>query len=111
MLRAIAEPNRRAILQLVARDEMAAGDIAARFAVTRPAISQHLAVLREAGLITERRVGTRRMYRARPEGLDELRAFLATMWPETLDRFKAHAEATVVRQPRDRASTEGEQVP
>jgi DNA-binding transcriptional ArsR family regulator len=94
VLRAIAEPNRRAILQLVATGEMAAGDIAAHFAITRPAISQHLAVLREAGLVSERRAGARRLYRARPEGLAELTAFLATMWPETLGRFKAQAEAT-----------------
>lgn len=91
-LRAIAEPNRRAILSLVRDEEMAAGDIAARFAVTRPAISQHLAVLREAGLLTERRVGARRLYRARPEGLDELRDFLDTLWTDALGRFKARAE-------------------
>jgi DNA-binding transcriptional ArsR family regulator len=94
MLRAIAEPNRRAILRLVAFDEMAAGEIAAYFAVTRPAISQHLTVLKEAGLIVERRDGTRRLYRTRPEALAELRAFLADMWPEALDRFKAAAEAS-----------------
>ena len=84
VLRAIAEPNRRAILQLVAREEMAAGDIAAHFSVTRPAISQHLAVLLAAGLVSERRVGTKRLFRARPEGLDDLRAFLAEMWPMAL---------------------------
>jgi DNA-binding transcriptional ArsR family regulator len=95
VLRALAEPNRRAILQLVATEEMAAGQIAAHFAVTRPAISQHLAVLREAGLLSERRDGTRRLYLARPEGLAELRAFLLTMWPDALDRFKARAESTV----------------
>ncbi len=111
MLRAIAEPNRRAILQLVATEEMAAGEIAARFAVTRPAISQHLTVLRETGLLSERRVGTRRLYRARPEGLAELRAFLASMWPDTLERFKAHAEAVSQAAPaptalKERASTE-----
>ena len=94
VLRAIAEPNRRAILQLVADQEMAAGDIAAQFDVTRPAISQHLAVLRGAGLLSERRAGTRRLYRARPEGLAELRAFLAAMWPDTLQLFKARAEAS-----------------
>jgi DNA-binding transcriptional ArsR family regulator len=92
VLRAIAEPNRRAILQLVADEEMAAGDIAARFTVTRPAISQHLAVLLAAGLVSERRVGTKRLFRARPEGLDELRTFLAEMWPAALGLFKAAAE-------------------
>jgi len=95
VLRALAEPNRRAILQLVSRGEMAAGEIASHFAVTRPAISQHLAVLREAGLLTERRAGTRRLYAARPEGLAELRSFLLTMWPDALDRFKIRAEATL----------------
>lgn len=92
VLRAIAEPNRRAILRLIAGEEMAAGEIAARFPVTRPAISQHLTILREAGLVTERRAGTRRLYRARPEGLAELRAFLESMWPEALTAFKAIAE-------------------
>jgi DNA-binding transcriptional ArsR family regulator len=93
VLRAIAEPKRRAILQLVASDEMAAGDIATRFAVTRTAISQHLTILRDAGLLDERRAGSRRLYRARPEGLAELRAFLETMWPTALERFKAAAES------------------
>jgi predicted ester cyclase len=67
---------------------MAAGEIAAQFPVTRPAISQHLTVLKDAGLISERRDGTRRLYRARPEGLTELRAFLAEMWPGALESFK-----------------------
>ena len=92
MLRAIAEPKRRAILQLVATDEMAAGEIAAHFAVSRPAISQHLTILKDAGLIAERRDGVRRLYRARPEELAELRTFLETMWPPALARFKAAAE-------------------
>jgi DNA-binding transcriptional ArsR family regulator len=72
---------------------MAAGDIAARFAVTRPAISQHLTILKDARLLSERREGARRLYRARPEELAELRAFLEAMWPATLERFKAAAEA------------------
>jgi DNA-binding transcriptional ArsR family regulator len=100
VLRAIAEPNRRAILQLVATQEMAAGEIAANFAVTRPAVSQHLTVLKDAGLVSERRDGTRRLYRARPEGLAELRTFLAQMWPDTLVDFKARAEATAPPMPR-----------
>jgi DNA-binding transcriptional ArsR family regulator len=77
----------------VASDEMAAGAIAAHFAVTRPAISQHLTILKDAGLLSERRDGPRRLYRARPEELAELRAFLEAMWPATLERFKAAAEA------------------
>jgi DNA-binding transcriptional ArsR family regulator len=84
-LKAIAEPRRRAILRLVSGDELAAGEIAAHFDVSRPAISQHLGVLREAGLVEERRVGTRRLYRARPAGLAELRALLDEMWASSLD--------------------------
>jgi DNA-binding transcriptional ArsR family regulator len=84
-LKAIAEPRRRAILRLVADDELAAGEIAAAFDVTRTAISQHLTVLKNAGLLTERREGTRRLYRARPEGLDGLREFLNDMWAASLD--------------------------
>src|SRR5258708_10063985 len=67
-LRALAEPRRRAILRLVARDELAAGEIAAAFEVTRTAVSQHLTVLRNAGLLAERRDGTPRLYPAPPEG-------------------------------------------
>ena len=78
--RAIAEPRRRAILRLVRDDELPAGEIAAHFDVTRPAVSQHLTVLKGAGLLTERREGTRRLYRARPEGLEDLREFLDEFW-------------------------------
>jgi DNA-binding transcriptional ArsR family regulator len=84
-VRAIAEPRRRAILRLVAGDELPAGEIAAHFEVSRPAISQHLGVLRDAGLVDERRDGTRRLYRARPEGLAELRGFLDDLWASSLD--------------------------
>lgn len=90
--RAVAEPRRREILRLVGSKEMTAGEIAARFDVTRPAISQHLRVLREAGLVAERREGTRRWYRTRPEGLSELRASLESMWDERLLALKSYAE-------------------
>ncbi|MBC3189846.1 winged helix-turn-helix transcriptional regulator [Pseudonocardia sp. C8] len=93
VLRALAEPRRRAILRLVAQDELAAGEIAGAFAVTRPAISQHLTVLKNAGLLSERRAGTRRLYRARPEGLDGLRAFLDEMWSSSLDVARRLVEA------------------
>jgi DNA-binding transcriptional ArsR family regulator len=92
-LRALAEPRRRAILRLVAHDELAAGEIAAAFDVTRTAVSQHLTVLRNAGLLSERRVGTRRLYRARPEGLAGLREFLEDMWAASLDVARRLAEA------------------
>lgn len=92
-LRALAEPRRRAILRLVAHDELAAGEIAAAFEVTRTAVSQHLTVLKKAGLLTERRDGTRRLYRARPEGLAGLRQFLDDMWGESLDVARRLVEA------------------
>ncbi len=91
-IQAIAEPRRRDILRLVARQELSAGEIAQSFDVTRPAISQHLRVLRETGLVSERRQGTRRYYRARPEGLADLRAFLEEFWDAQLDRIKWAAE-------------------
>src|SRR6478736_5019065 len=75
-IQALAEPRRREILQLIRDRELTAGEIASGFDVTRPAISQHLGVLKEAGLVSERREGTKRFYRARPEGLRELKEFL-----------------------------------
>jgi DNA-binding transcriptional ArsR family regulator len=76
VLKALAAPHRRAILRLVARQEMAAGEIAVAFAVSRSAVSQHLTVLRAVGLLHERRDGARRLYRTRAEGLAGLRALL-----------------------------------
>jgi DNA-binding transcriptional ArsR family regulator len=91
-LKAIAEPHRRRILTLVRDGELSAGEIAAHFDVTRPAISQHLNVLKEAGLVSERRNGTRRLYQARPDGLGELKAFLEGFWDERLGALKREAE-------------------
>ena len=92
-LRAIAEPRRRDILNLVLDEEMSAGQIAARFDVTRPAISQHLRVLEDAGLVTARREGTRRIYSRRPEGFNELHQFLERFWDDRLAQLKQAAEA------------------
>ena len=75
-IRAIAERHRREIVRLVRDRELTAGQIASHFEVSRPAVSQHLRILKDSGLVTERRQGTRRYYRARVEGLAELRAFL-----------------------------------
>jgi DNA-binding transcriptional ArsR family regulator len=91
-LRAIAEPRRRQILELVRERELSAGAIASQFDVTRPAISQHLGVLKEAGLVDERRNGTQRLYRARPQGLSELKTFLDGFWDAKLEALQKEAE-------------------
>jgi DNA-binding transcriptional ArsR family regulator len=99
---AIAAPRRREILRLVRDDELSAGQIAAHFDVTRPAISQHLRVLKDADLLVERRDGARRLYRVRPEGFGELRAFVDDFWDGGLERLKAAAEAEERRRADDR---------
>ena len=101
-LKAIAGPRRRQILTLVRDGELSAGEIAGHFDITRPAVSQHLNVLKEAGLVSERRNGTRRLYRARPEGLAELKDFLEEFWEERLDALKREAE----REEREHADDE-----
>jgi DNA-binding transcriptional ArsR family regulator len=93
MIQAIADPTRFEILRIIRGRELAAGEIAHRFAVTRPAISHHLGVLREAGVLQERRAGTKRLYRLRPEALDELRTFIDGFWEPRLRRLKRAAEA------------------
>jgi DNA-binding transcriptional ArsR family regulator len=90
--RAIAEPRRREILVLVGEGELSAGEIASHFEVSRPAVSQHISVLREAGLLDERREGARRLYRARPEGMAGLSDFLSRFWTDRLERLRLAAE-------------------
>ena len=102
-LKAIAEPRRRRILSLVRDGELSAGEIAAHFEISRPAVSQHLTVLKEAGLVDERRNGTRRLYRARPEGLAELKAFLDELWGDRLEALKREAE----REEKEKHGTDG----
>jgi DNA-binding transcriptional ArsR family regulator len=92
VLKALAEPRRVEILRLLRRRELAAGAIARRFAGTRPGISQHLRVLVRAGLVTERRERTRRLYRLNEVGFQELRKFLGEFWDEQLQSLKAAAE-------------------
>lgn len=104
-LRALAEPRRRDILRLVWSQERPAGEIAAHFAVTRPAISQHLTVLKDAGLVRERRDGTRRLYLARRDRIAEVVAFLETFWDERLATLKQLAEAEA-QEERQRAEPE-----
>src|SRR5258707_14055861 len=93
VLHALAEPNRREILRLIQDHELSSGEISSHFEVTRPAISQHLKILTDAELVTLRRSGTRRLYRARPEGLAQLKDFLQGFWDDSLEKLKRAAEA------------------
>ncbi len=95
VLRALAEPRRRDILSLLSRDEVPVGRLADEFDVTRSAVSQHLRVLEEAGLVTRRSEGTRNFYRSRPEGLAGLRAYLDETWAASLDVARRLVEAEV----------------
>ena len=101
VFQAIAEDRRRAILGLLRDREMSVSDVAAQFDVTQPAISQHLKVLREAGLVSQRRVGTRHLYTATPEGFADLHTFLASFLDASLERLKEVAEAEEMSGGRD----------
>jgi DNA-binding transcriptional ArsR family regulator len=92
-LQALGDPTRRSVLEQLRRGPRAVGEIAERLPVSRPAVSQHLRVLKEAGLVTERQDGTRRLYRVDPDGLAGLRDYLDGFWEEALASFKAAAEA------------------
>jgi DNA-binding transcriptional ArsR family regulator len=92
VLRALAEPQRRRILTLVRDGELPAGEIAEHFDITHQAVSQHLRVLRDAGLLQERRDGTRRLYAIRPEAIESVREFLDELWPASLQRLKTVVE-------------------
>jgi DNA-binding transcriptional ArsR family regulator len=101
VLRALAEPQRRRILSLVRDGELPAGEIAEHFDITPQAVSQHLRVLRDAGLLHERRDGTRRLYAIRPEAIQSVRDFLDELWPSSLQRLKSVVERDK-RQAKDR---------
>lgn len=90
--RALAEPNRRAILRLVRDQPRSVNEITQHMGISQQGVSQHLQVLREAGLLAVRQEGTRRLYEVRPEGLDSLEAFLAELWPSGLRRLKETIE-------------------
>ena len=100
LFEALADPTRRQIVELVALQEMSAGDIASRFDVTRPAISRHLRVLRESGLLTARGDAQRRMYALDPDALDDLDQWIErtrSFWSGRLARLDRHLEETVDR--------------
>ena len=100
VLRALADPHRRQILRLVQRTELPAGQIAASFALTQQAVSQHIGVLKQAGLLTERREGTRRLYALRHESLEPVRDLLCEFWLDALSRLKKAVETAHPRPPK-----------
>jgi DNA-binding transcriptional ArsR family regulator len=102
VLKAFSEPRRQEILRLIGDKELASGEIARHFSVSRPAISQHLQVLKAAGLLSERRLGTRHLFRVRPEGLVELRAFIERFWDGALASLGAAAEEEYRRLQHDK---------
>jgi len=89
---ALAQPKRREILRLLAGRELTAGEIASHFAVTQPAISQHLKILKDVELLNERREGTKRVLSVRAQGFEDLQRFLAELLPSRLERLKELAE-------------------
>ena len=99
-IKIVAEPHRREILRLCWDGERAAGDLAAHFDITFGAISQHLKVLRDAGLVSVRRHGTRRFYRANRNELGPLAEYLESMWSDQLDRLSALAETAEAQEGR-----------
>ena len=91
VLDALGDPTRRAVLDLLRPGPRSVGDLASDLPVSRPAVSQHLRVLKTAGLVAERRDGARHLYRIDPHGLATLRAYLETLWNDTLAAFKEAA--------------------
>jgi DNA-binding transcriptional ArsR family regulator len=91
-LEALADPTRRAVLEQLRGGGRSVGEIAAQLPVSRPAVSQHLKVLKQAGIVRDQARGTARIYRIHAPGLAELRSYLDSFWGEALDSFKTHAE-------------------
>jgi DNA-binding transcriptional ArsR family regulator len=105
VIAALADPTRRSILERIGGGEASVGELAEGLPVSRPAVSQHLRVLSDAGLLEVRREGTRRVYRLAPEGAADLRRWLDAMWADALRRFAAEAGRRAGQAPRraDRA--------
>ena len=90
-LGALGDPTRRAIFECLARQPMAVGQLSAELPVTRPAVSQHLKVLKQAGLVTDHAEGTKRIYRINPDGVQAIRYYLDQMWSQALAGFQQAA--------------------
>ena len=90
---ALGDPTRRAIIERLLRGPMPVGELARDFPISRPAISQHLRILKRASLVVDRAVGNRRVYEVDPAGVDALRAYFERFWDHALGAFKRAAEA------------------
>jgi DNA-binding transcriptional ArsR family regulator len=102
-LSALADPTRRAVFEKLRAGPVSVGALAAELPVSRPAVSQHLKVLKDAGLVRQEAVGTRRLYEVDPQGLGELRSWLDGFWVEALDAFKREVERQPQRRPRKKS--------
>ncbi len=102
-LTALADPTRRAVFEKLRAGPVSVGELAAELPVSRPAVSQHLKVLKDAGLVRQEAAGTRRLYEVDPRGLGELRSWLDHFWVEALDAFKEEVERQPRRTPRKKS--------
>ena len=91
---ALGDPNRRAIIELLRTGDRSVQELADALPISRPAVSRHLRLLKDAGLVTDRAEGTRRLYRLHDEGIEAVRAYLEQVWGETAARFRMAAENT-----------------
>jgi DNA-binding transcriptional ArsR family regulator len=91
---ALGDPNRREILRLLGAEDLAVGEIAEAMPISRPAVSRHLRLLKDAGLVAERAEGTRRIYQLQAEGLEAVQAYVQGVWGEAANRFRLVAENT-----------------
>jgi DNA-binding transcriptional ArsR family regulator len=99
---ALGDPTRRAIFECVARGPKSVGEIAAEFSVSRPAVSQHLRVLKEAGLVDDRADGTKRIYQVRQQGIQAIHGYLDQMWNQAMAAFQAEAVRVAGARPAGR---------
>jgi DNA-binding transcriptional ArsR family regulator len=97
---ALGDPNRRVILELLSQQPRSVQELADEMPISRPAVSRHLRLLRNAGLVTEEAVGTRRIYRLHDEGIAAVQAYLTEVWGEALGRFRLTAENTKAKKRR-----------
>ena len=94
---AMGDPHRRAIIEILAADDSSVAEIADRLPISRPAVSRHLRLLKEAGLVADRADGTRRIYRLDDEGVEAMQAYMRQVWGDAVTRFRIAAENTAER--------------